>query len=132
MTLQDRATTLANHERFIQRVVASGEVWALEAADAWAACESVEDSDGDGVPREVMPFWSDRAYAQRAAAGEWARFVPTPIPLDDFIDRWLKGMHADGTLAGTNWDAHNSGVEIEALELAQALLAALEGQQAST
>jgi hypothetical protein len=128
MTLQDRATTLANHERFIRRVVASGEVWALESPDGWAACESVEDVDeGDEeAPREVMPFWSDRAYAQRAAAGEWEHFVPTAIPLDLFIDRWLKDMHDDGTLVGTNWDAHGCGVEIEAIELAQALVDALD------
>jgi len=125
MTLQDRATTLANHDRFIRRVVESGEVWVLESDEGYAVCDSTQYEE-DEEARDVIPFWSDRAYAQRAAEGEWAGFVPTPITLDDFIDRWLKGMHEDGTLAGTNWDANNCGVEVVPVELAHALVTALE------
>ena len=127
MTLQDRATTLANHARFIRRVVESGEVWALESEEGLAVCDSTQDDEAEEA-RDVIPFWSDRAYAQRAAAGEWAGFVPTLVALDEFIDRWLKGMHEDGALAGTNWDANNCGVEIEPAELARELVAALEEQ----
>ena len=121
MSLQDRAATLANHERFIQRVLASREVWGLKSEDGWAICDSNEETEDEEV-RDVMPFWSDRAYAQRVATGEWEDYVPTAIPLDLFIDRWLKGMHDEGTLVGTNWDASNSGMEIEPVELAQALV----------
>jgi hypothetical protein len=125
MTLQDHAASQANHDRFIQRVVASGEVWGLKSSDGWAICDSTQHVK-DEEALDVMPFWSDHAYAKRAASGEWGEYVPTAIPLDLFIDRWLKGMHEDGTLVGTNWDAHNTGVEIDAVELAQALVEALE------
>lgn len=116
MTLQDRETSVENHRRFVERVRARGEVWGLKAKDGWAVCDSNETDDA-----RVMPFWSDRAYAKRAAQDEWAEHAPTAIPLDVFIDRWLKGMHADGILVGTNWDAANCGLEVDAIELARAL-----------
>ena len=127
MTLQDQADSQANYERFVQRVVESGEVWGLMSDDGWAICDSAEDTE-DEEPLDVMPFWSDQAYARRAATGDWEEYVPTAIPLDLFIDRWLKGMHDDGTLVGTNWDANNAGLEIEAVELADALVTAMEQQ----
>jgi hypothetical protein len=37
---------------------------------------------------------------------------------------WLKGMHEDGVLVGTNWDANNCGLEVEPPELAAELLEA--------
>jgi hypothetical protein len=79
------------------------------------------EGEGDDEPCEVIPFWSDEAYARRAATRDWAEYVPVAISLDVFIDKWLKGMHKDGTLVGTNWDAHNCGEEIEPRELVDAL-----------
>ena len=40
-------------------------------------------------------------------------------------------MHEDGTLVGTNWDANNCGLEVEALELAKELLDRLEASLGS-
>jgi hypothetical protein len=120
--LQDRATSSDNHERFVRRVATSGTVWGLRGPDGWATCDSVEHEDA-----EVMPFWSDRAYAQRAARDAWADYVPTPIAFDDFIDKWLKGMHDDGVLAGTNWDTNNCGLELDPRDLARQLLDAVAG-----
>jgi hypothetical protein len=114
--LQNRATAEENHERFIRRVRDADQVWGLKSTEGWAQCESTEFAD-----RNVMPFWSDRAYAQRAAREEWAQYEPTPIPLSRFIDAWLKGMSEDGTLVGTNWDAHNCGLEVEPVDLARRL-----------
>ena len=122
--LQDAATSIENHQRFIRRVVESGEVWGLRSAEGWVVSSSTHD---EGEDASVMPFWSDRAYAKRAAQGEWAHYEPTPIPLDKFLNVWLKGMHADGTLVGTNWDARNCGLEVAALELAKELDAELQG-----
>jgi uncharacterized protein DUF2750 len=91
----------------------------LRSEDGWAVCASTEFEDTD-----VMPFWSDRAYAARAAINEWAAYEPASIPLDEFIDSWLKGMHENGSLVGTNWDRENCGMEIAAADLAQELLRA--------
>jgi hypothetical protein len=116
--LQDRATSLANHNRFVERVLASRMVWGLRGPDGWAICDSAEYED-----TQVMPFWSDSAYAARAAKDAWSDYAPAAITLDDFIDKWLRGMHEDGVLVGTNWDANNSGLEVEAQQLAGELTA---------
>jgi hypothetical protein len=114
--LQDRETSSENHKRFLERVLERREVWGLRTDDGWAICDSNETDDA-----QVMPFWSDRAYAKRAAREDWAHYEPTSIPLDVFIERWLKGMHDDGVLVGTNWDVQNSGLEVAAADLARQL-----------
>jgi hypothetical protein len=57
-----------------------------------------------------MPFWSDRAYAQQCAREDWSEYEPAAIPIDQFMERWLPGMAADGTLVGTNWNVQRIGV----------------------
>jgi hypothetical protein len=118
--LQDGVTTEENRQRFVRRVVDGGQVWGLKGADGWAICDSVESEEA-----RVMPFWSDRAYAARAARAEWAAFTPTAIPLAVFIDTWLAGMQKDGVLVGPNWDANDCGVELLADALAEELEVAL-------
>jgi hypothetical protein len=122
--LQDAMTSIENHERFVRRVVESGVVWGLRSPEGWVVSSSTADDDED---TNVMPFWSDRAYAKRAAQEDWAQYEPTPIPLHEFMKSWLEGMHADGTLVGTNWDAHNCGLEVAPLQLAKDLQAEIEG-----
>ncbi len=112
--------SIDNHRRFIERVAKVRVVWGLKSANGWAVAPSNND-EGQGV----MPFWSDRAYAARAAKDEWAAYEPTAIDLDSFIDKWLKGMNQDGLLVGTNWNAHLMGMEVTPAELAQALLDAM-------
>jgi hypothetical protein len=119
--LQDQQACIDNHKRFVKRVAESSEVWGLESPKGWVVTESNE-SDGT----EIMPFWSDKAYAARAAKEEWASFSPSMINLDEFIDRWLKGMNDEGVLVGTNWDTHLCGLEIEPAQLAQEILDELE------
>lgn len=121
--LQLREICEENHRRFVERVAASGVVWGLRSAEGWVTCAASGAEDG-----EVMPFWSDRAYAARAAREEWAGYEPTSIALDSFIDPWLQGMHEDGTLVGTNWDANNCGLEVPADQLAQELVDCAEAR----
>ncbi len=106
--LQNQATSEENYERFIHRVRQSREVWGLKSPEGWAFCPSSEQEE-----RDVLVFWSDRAYATRHAKEGWSRHKPAAIPLDTFIDRWLHGMHEDGALVGPNWDAHLCGLEVE-------------------
>ena len=103
-------------ERFIRRVRDHGEVWGLRSeARGWAYCPS---NDGD---EDVLVFWSDRAYAARHAVDEWADYVPTVIPLEAFMQRWLPGMQRDGALAGVNFNADLAGVELRPEALLEAL-----------
>lgn len=102
------------HDRFVQRVVASREVWGLKNVDGWVCSESTMDESGN---RGVMPFWSDRAYAKQCAREDWTDYEPTQISLDKFLERWLPGMAKDGLIVGTNWNAALCGHEILPLEL---------------
>lgn len=109
----------------MERVAASGEVWGLRNEEGWCCTPSNEEDEEDyeaGEDEEdeglmVIPFWSERAYAQQCAIEEWAIYTPTAIPLELFLTEWLPGMDEQGDLAGTNWNADLVGLEIDPLEL---------------
>jgi hypothetical protein len=111
-------SSIERHERFIQRAVTSREVWGLKSADGWAISTSTANGRAG---RSIMPFWSDRAFAEQCAKEDWEHYAPTPIPLEPFLGRWLVGMATDGCLVGTNWNAQLCGHEIEPLDLKQEL-----------
>ena len=98
------------HQRFVERVVLSRTVWSLKGAEGWATTTSTAVTTRG---REVIPFWSDQASASQCAKDCWANYEATQIPLDLFIQRWLPRMALEGCLAGTNWNVHLSGHELE-------------------
>lgn len=102
------------HDRFVQRIVATREVWGLKSDDGWAVSTSTADSTKN---KSVMPFWSDLAYAKQCAKDEWTNYEPTSINLSLFMERWLSGMAKDDCLVGTNWNAQLCGYEIKPLFL---------------
>lgn len=99
-------------DRFCARAAASGEVWVLTEGDDCAVVESEEYEEA-----EVMPFWSDREAAERAASGDWAQYSPGVVPLDEFLTDWLPRMDTDGYLIGPDWSDELEGDEIEPSEL---------------
>lgn len=106
----------ANKQRFIDRVRGTRQVWGLRSERGWANCQS----NHGGA--DVLLFWSDEAYARRHAVAEWAGYVAAPIELGVFVDSWLKGMHEDGLLVGVNFNSDLAGLELEPVELANALV----------
>jgi len=112
--LQD---TAAEYKKFIESVAASKLVWGLKNKQGFANTNS---SDDDGV--SVIPFWSERAYAKSCASGEWKGYVPTEIPLPEFLESWCMEMAEEEIVAGVNWDANLYGTESEALNLALDIL----------
>jgi hypothetical protein len=117
------ADSEARHEQFLDRVVASGVVWGLKSAEGWVVSSSTADETEDA---EIMPFWSDRAYAKQCATDDWSVYAPTEIPLDLFMKHWLPGMANDQCLVGTNWNAHMVGYEIAPLDLLEEFEEALK------
>src|SRR6266568_2627651 len=111
------------HDRFVQRVVDSREVWGLKSAEGWACTASTADGSED---RSVMPFWSDRAYAKQCAKEDWSDYEPMPIPLALFLERWLPGMDGDDCIVGRNWNVHLCGYEIEPRDLMQEIETQIE------
>jgi Protein of unknown function (DUF2750) len=115
--MQDRPASAEAYERFIQEVLESDEVYGLCSPDEeWAVSPSQDDEELD-----VLLVWSDKASAARHQKGEWEGYKPTAIPLEEFVDFWLNGMHEDGVLVGPNWDAELGGLECEAREVAERL-----------
>jgi hypothetical protein len=101
-----------NIERFFTEVIASEVLWGLEGPDGWALCPAEGEDDTD-----VMPFWSQREFAEPHCEGDWSEYRPTAIALEEFLDDWLPGLDKDGLLVGVNWDEELEGVEIAALDL---------------
>ena len=101
-----------NIERFFTEVMAAGVLWGLEGPDGWALCPSADDDGGD-----VMPFWSQREFAECHCGDDWAGYQPAAIALDEFLDDWLPGLDKDGLATGINWDGDLEGAEIAALDL---------------
>lgn len=97
---------------FCARAVAGGEVWVLTEGEDCAVVES-----NDYEESEVMPFWSDRREAERAATGDWARYTPNAIPTTEFVEGWLQQLDEDGYLVGPDWSEELEGDEIEPEEL---------------
>jgi len=106
----------ANFQRFIEHIQESGQVWGLQSADGWVIVDSAEYEES-----EVMPFWSDEAYAKLHCVGEWAGFKPVAMDLEEFVEDWLLGMIEDDVLVGPNWNADLEGLEIEPIEIAKLL-----------
>lgn len=104
--LRDRADSKTDLRRFLDRVISAEIVWALKGDDGFAWCGS---NDHEG--HDVILFWSDRAYAERARKTEFPEYMPAEINLFDFLFRWLPGMANDEVLAGANWTGQLIGIE---------------------
>ncbi len=115
--LQDIATIELRYQQFIERVAATKLVWALMSKQGWANSHAQHDEEVG-----VVPFWADRALAKVCARDDWRSFVPTEIPLADFLENWCVGMAENGTLAGINWNATMIGKEIDTLNVALDIL----------
>ncbi|AIZ64307.1 hypothetical protein PK28_12560 [Hymenobacter sp. DG25B] len=110
--IQDAATVDAKHQKFIDRICVSEIVWGLKSLNGWAISESNEFDN-----TELIPFWSDRAYAAACAKNEWSDYTPAEIPLVEFLENWCVGIHIDNGLIGTNMDSNMFCKEIEPLQL---------------
>lgn len=115
--LQDIATIESKYKLFIEKTAASKLVWALKSKNGWANSHSNDSEDVD-----VIPFWSDRAYAKICARDDWKGYLPVEIPLAEFLESWCIEMADNEVLAGINWDANMFGKESAALNLALDIL----------
>ena len=104
--------TEQNYDRFIVEALAQGCVWVLESDDGFALCPSEENEAVN-----VMPFWSQKEFAQEHCVEDWSIYQPVAVDVVEFVDDWLTGMHEDVILIGINWDSEMEGSEVEPLDL---------------
>jgi len=99
-----------NYKIFLEQVSETGTVWGICNESGWAACES-EDYKGSAV----IPFWSDKLFAEAYIDFEWPRYKPKQISLEEFLENWLPGMGEDEVYVGINWCEQNNDLEMEPL-----------------
>ncbi len=101
-----------NYKIFLEQVSESETVWGICNEQGWAVCASEDYEEAT-----VIPFWSDKTFAENYIKFEWPRYETKEIPLEEFMDNWMHGMDEDNVLAGINWCEQNNGLEIEPLVL---------------
>lgn len=100
---------------------------ALDGARVWGI------RDGAGFPtatnasgETAMPFWSSekRARSVIGTVPAYRGFEPAPIPLAEFVDRWLPGLTRDGLRCGLNWSGRRAtGYDVTPADLLARLTA---------
>lgn len=99
----------ANYRRFVERALIAGEVWALRCEDGLLTCLS------ENGEQPVIPFWSDAAYARRAAkeAPEDDGYVVDSMPLRTFLQDILGNFQRDDVFVGPNYTRDMAGLELD-------------------
>jgi hypothetical protein len=111
-----------NLDRLVVECLESGCVWGLQDTDGnWSLVSSI---DNDSI--DVIPFWSAEGLAQALCTGDWDVYKPVAIELEEFLDDWLPGMHADVLMVGINWNTELEGQEMEPLDLLEEFEAELD------
>ena len=105
-----------NFARFIADGLDNGVVFTLEGDEGFALCASERSDNAD-----VMPFWSQRAFAEALVADDWADYKVVAIDMEEFVDDWLTGLHDDVILVGINWTEDLEGLEVEPLDLLETI-----------
>lgn len=73
---------------FIRKIADWREVWGIGVGDSWRFFTA---ENGE----ILVPAWPAEAYARLCCIGDWAGCSPKPIPLDDWLEKWIPGMLRD-------------------------------------
>jgi hypothetical protein len=109
------------YAHFVKKVADQEELWSLWD-DGWALAK------GDDA-RELIPVWPHAKYAVACATGSWKGSVPKPIALEAWMQRWTPGAIRDGRLIAVFPTPENTGIMVEAGQLAADIEAELESYE---
>ncbi|OYU96055.1 MAG: hypothetical protein CFE21_06490 [Bacteroidetes bacterium B1(2017)] len=115
--IQDSVDLIERKKKFLSQIVESEMVWGLKGENGFATSNSSELEDEDGEPIGVVCFWGNPVLAEVCQTEDWESYLPTSIPLSDFIENWCVGMSNDGLLVGLNFDDAMIGFEFDPLDL---------------
>ncbi|TAH27702.1 MAG: DUF2750 domain-containing protein [Cytophagales bacterium] len=113
-----------NHLGFIKEIVAKQKLYGLKGSHGWAVAQS-----NIYEATEAYLFWQSESLAQACAKEGWINYIPTAIPLCEFLEDWCLAVFDEQNLIGIDWDFYKCGNEIESLSLAKDLLATLKESQ---
>jgi hypothetical protein len=98
-----------HYSNFFTEISRTSIVWAIRDAGGFPAPHS----SGN---RRAMPFWSSQSRAEKVVStiSAYEGFQVVAIPLDEFIERWVRGLIKDQFLVGINWAGSSAtGYDIE-------------------
>lgn len=104
----------ARYSYFVRKVADTERIWGLEQS-GWATAE-------DDTAALLIPFWPEEAFARASATGAWTGYTAREIGLEEFLDKWLTGMHRDGIKVAVFPNAVDRGVVVDAEALRSALM----------
>ena len=104
------------YRHFLERAVASGEVWGLQE-DGWALAV-----DAEG--RDVFTLWPAPEYAVLCATRLWEGFEPHPITLQELESVLLPELEAGGLMLGIFNTPTGHGYPVTPAQLREDLQAA--------
>lgn len=113
----DAIAVKERHERFITRVLETKVVWALDKNNETLAASQCSSQQNAGC--QVVPFWSEKNYAELCAKDDWFDYLPKSFTLDVFLEGLLPHLDENGFFAGTDWNSHLIGTELEPADLAE-------------
>ncbi len=93
------------YSHFIKRVADMERLWGLWD-EGWAMT-------ADDQGRQLLPVWPHERYAALWAVGEWAAYVPKPIELKEWLERWIPGLEKDRILVAVFPTPDGKGVPVE-------------------
>jgi hypothetical protein len=112
MELHFTAELEEHYRRFVERALRAGSVWTLECNDGWL---TVTTHDGE---RQIIPLWSDAAYARRALGHVPADgYAVKKVPLETLLRHTLGNFQHGDALVGPNCTPDFACVEIDPREL---------------
>jgi hypothetical protein len=101
----------------VKQIVSQVNVWGLKSSEGWAVAQSNVYEN-----TEVYVFWSTQQLAKLAAQEEWGKYEPAAIPLAEFLEDWCIAIFEENAMIGFDWDFKLCGLELEPLDMAQAIL----------
>lgn len=115
--MEENLILLEKHQQFVESICQTKIVWALEGKDGYATTFSEEFENEEGIPAELLCFWSSQENAMACIKKEWKNYKAIPISLTEFIENWCIGMSNDELFVGTDFDIDLLGYEADPLEL---------------
>lgn len=94
------------YDYFIRKVSDFEEVWGLKDKDGWALMGNNE--------QELFPIWSEKEFAELC---KWDNYQPTPIPLNDFIEKLLSKLEKDNVMLAVFPLAKGKGIICKAQDI---------------
>ncbi|WP_338754359.1 DUF2750 domain-containing protein [Bacillus sp. FJAT-52991] len=100
--------------QFIEEVKSTEIVYGLIDGVGGGMAYAISNEDED---TDVMLFWASQTLANKCKEDEWRDYKILAMSLQDFLKKWVPGMHKDELLCGLNWGRDLTGEELEPMNL---------------